>query len=143
PPDILAKAEIGDHFETINPDRPDTQSAFGNPEARMFHSVEGNDEPEGGGGNGGMALLDDMIGVGGAASPGTGGGWGGGNGTGTGIGNGSGHGSFGARNGGGRKLMVMKGGGNKATESAVDKALEWLAKHQEADGSWCIRKHEG
>jgi len=136
PPDILAKAELGDHFETINPDRPDTQSAFGNPDAKMFHSVEGNSEPEGGGGASGLSLMDELIGVGGSASPGTGGGWGGGNGTGTGVGTGSGHGSFGARNGGGRKLMVMKHGGTKATESAVDKALEWLAKHQEADGHW-------
>jgi len=141
PPDILAKAELGDHFETINPDRPDTQSAFGNPDARMFHSVEGNDEPEGGGGSGGNSLMDSLIGVGGSASPGTGGGWGGGNGTGTGIGTGSGHGSFGSRTGGGRRLMVMKHGGSKASESAVDKALEWLARHQEADGHWDSKKH--
>ena len=141
PPDILAKAEIGDHFETINPDRPDTQSAFGNPDARMFHSVEGNDEPEGGGGSGGNSLMDSLIGVGGSASPGTGGGWGGGNGTGTGVGTGSGHGSFGSRNGGGRKLMVMRHGGSKATESAVDAALAWLARHQEADGHWDTIKH--
>ena len=85
PPDILAKAELGDHFETINLDRPDTQSAFGNPEARMFHSTSGNDEPEGGGGFGGAGLMDDLIGAGGSSSPGTGGGWGGGNGTGSGL----------------------------------------------------------
>jgi hypothetical protein len=143
PPDILAKAELGDHFETVNPDRPDTQSAFGNPDAHMFHSESGNDEPAGGGGSGGAGLLDDLIGVGGASSPGTGGGWGGGNGTGTGIDNGAGHGSFGNRNGGGRKLMVMRHGGSKATESAVDKALEWLARHQEPDGHWSVRKTEG
>ncbi len=136
PPEILAKAELGDHFETINLDRPDTQSAFGNPDARMFHSVTGNDEPEGGGGMGGVGGLDDLIGVGGHASPGTGGGWGGGNGTGIGVGNGAGKGSFGSRNGGGRRLMVKRHGGNKATENAVDKALEWLARHQEADGHW-------
>ncbi|MBI3831176.1 MAG: hypothetical protein HY291_16780 [Planctomycetes bacterium] len=143
PPDILAKAELGDHFETINPDRPDTHSAFGNPEARMFHSVQGNDEPEGGGGNGGLSLSDDLIGVGGASSPGSGGGWGGGNGTGTGIGDGSGHGSFGSRTGGGRRLMVMRHGGSKATESAVDKGLDWLARHQEADGHWDTAKYGG
>ena len=39
------KAELGDHFETINPDLPDTHSALGNPDARMFHSVQGNTEP--------------------------------------------------------------------------------------------------
>jgi hypothetical protein len=123
PPDILARAELGDHFETINPDRPDTQSRFGNPDGRMFHS-----EPEGGGSEGGS--LDDMIGAGGAASSGTGGGWGGGNGT------GSGRGSFGNRNGGGRRLMVKRHGGSKGTENSVDRALRWLASHQEAGGHW-------
>src|SRR5439155_21446440 len=33
PPDILAMAELGDHFETINPDKPDTHSAYGNEDA--------------------------------------------------------------------------------------------------------------
>jgi hypothetical protein len=83
-----------------------------------------------------------MIGVGGAASPGTGGGWGGGNGTGIGLGNGAGKGSFGNRNGGGRKLMVARHGGSRATESAVDRALEWLAYHQEADGHWDSAKYQ-
>lgn len=135
PPDILAKAEFGDHFETINPDLPDTHSALGNPDSRMFHSVQGNTEPEGGGGMGGLGM-DDLIGVGGVPSKGTGGGWGGGDGTGVGVGTGSGRGSFGQRSGGGRKLMVKRHGGSKATENAVDKALEWLAYHQEADGHW-------
>ena len=140
PPDILEKAELGDHFETINPDRPDTQSAFGNPDAHMFHSVKGNDDAAGGGGVGGTGL-EDLIGVGGAASAGTGGGWGGGNGTGTGVDNGGGHGSFGQRNGGGRRLMVKRHGGSKATESGVDGALRWLAYHQEADGHWDAKKY--
>lgn len=142
PPDILAQAELGNHFETINPDRPDTQSAFGNPEVHMFHSVRGYDEPEGGGGMGGTGL-DDLIGVGGIVSQGSGGGWGGGNGTGTGIGNGSGHGSFGLRGGSGRKLMVKRHGGSPATESAVDRALQWLAYHQEPDGHWDCDKYQG
>ena len=142
PPDIMAKAELGDHFETINLDRPDTGSAFGNPDAHMFHSVQGNSEPEGGGGVGG-AGLDELIGVGGSASPGSGGGWGGGHGTGSGVGTGSGRGSFGNRNGGGRKLMVKRHGGGQATENAVAKALRWLAYHQEPDGHWDTRKYEG
>jgi len=140
PPEILEKAELGDHFETINPDRPDTQSAFGNPDAHMFHSVKGSDDAAGGGGVGGVGL-DDLIGVGGAASPGTGGGWGGGNGSGTGVDNGAGHGSFGQRGGGGRRLMVKRHGGSKATESGVDSALRWLAYHQEADGRWDSKKY--
>ncbi|MFH0938291.1 MAG: zf-HC2 domain-containing protein, partial [Planctomycetota bacterium] len=91
PPEIMALAELGDHFETINPDRPDTQSAFGNPDSHFFYSIKGNDEPEGGGGMGGCSL-DNLIGVGGAASPGSGGGWGGGHGTGIGVGTGAGKG---------------------------------------------------
>ncbi|MFH0938072.1 MAG: prenyltransferase/squalene oxidase repeat-containing protein [Planctomycetota bacterium] len=142
PPDILAKAELGDHWETINPDRPDTQSAFGNPDAHMFHSVKGCDEPAGGGGMGGSSL-DDLIGIGGAASPGTGGGWGGGHGTGIGVDTGSGRGSFGQRNGGGRRLMVKRHGGSRAGENAVEEALRWLAYHQEKDGHWDSVKYGG
>src|SRR5206468_4795279 len=113
----------------------DTHSALGNPDAKMFHSVAGNTEAAGGGGTGGMGM-EDVVGIGGAASKGTGGGWGGGDGTGVGVGTGAGRGSFGNRNGGGRRLMVKRHGGSKATENAVDKALEWLAYHQEADGHW-------
>jgi hypothetical protein len=42
-PLTLYNAEAGDHFETINLDRPGTQSAFGNPDSRIFHSTSGND----------------------------------------------------------------------------------------------------
>src|ERR1051326_8915763 len=85
--------------------------------------------------------MEDMIGVGGAASKGTGGGFGGGDGTGIGVQSGAGRGSFGQRGGGGRKLMVKRHGGSKATENAVDKALEWLAYHQEPDGHWDTKKY--
>ncbi|HYF49827.1 MAG TPA: zf-HC2 domain-containing protein [Planctomycetota bacterium] len=142
PPELLKEAELGDHFETINPDRPDTHSAFGNPEAEMFHSTQGSDDAAGGGGSGGETL-DDVVGVGGSSSPGSGGGWGNGHGAGIGNGNGSGRGSFGNRNGGGRKAMVRKHGGNKATEDAVERALAWLARHQEADGHWIPKKFGG
>jgi hypothetical protein len=139
PPDILAKAEQGDHFETIDLDRPDTHSAYGTEESRSFHSVEGNAEPAGGGGTGGLGM-DDLIGFGGAASKGTGGGFGGGNGTGIGTGDGCGKGSFGNRNGGGRKLMVLRHGGTKESEGAVDRGLAWLARNQDADGHWDAQK---
>ncbi len=140
PPDILAKAELGDHFETVNLDRPDTASAYGNEDSKSFHSVTGNAEAPGGGGTGGVGM-EDLIGVGGGGTRGTGGGFGGGDGTGTGVQSGAGHGSFGNRNGGGRRLMVKKHGGSKATESAVDVALRWLAYHQEADGHWDSMKY--
>ena len=141
PPDILAKADLGDHFETINPEMPDTQSAYGNPEAESFHSVSGNADAAGGGGMGGSAGMEDLIGVGGSAGKGKGGGFGGGDGSGIGTGSGAGKGAFGSRTGGGRKLMVMKMGGSKQTEGAVDKGLEWLAKNQEQDGHWDSVKH--
>src|SRR5208283_3009709 len=51
---------LGDHWETINPDRPDTHSAFGNPDSHFFYSVKGNDEPEGGGGQNGVGSLEDV-----------------------------------------------------------------------------------
>ena len=140
PPDILARAELGDHFETVNPDLPDTHSALGNADSKSFHSVAGNTEPPGGGGTGGMGM-EDVIGVGGAGSRGSGGGFGGGDGTGVGVGSGAGKGSFGNRTGSGRKFMVKRHGGSPATENAVGKALEWLAYHQEADGHWDAGKY--
>lgn len=36
----------------------------------------------------------------------------------------------------GRKATVFARGGNEASEAAVAKGLEWLAKHQMSDGSW-------
>jgi len=49
---------------------------------------------------------------------------------------------LGSRNGGGKKLMVMRHGGSKATENAVDSALAWLARHQEVDGHFDAQKYE-
>ncbi|MCK6472628.1 MAG: hypothetical protein L6R28_12860 [Planctomycetes bacterium] len=61
-----------------------------------------------------------------------------------GVGGGGRAGAFGRPNGaGGRMRRAVAGGGGKATESAVDKALEWLAKHQEPDGHWDTKKYEG
>ena len=49
---------------------------------------------------------------------------------------GEGHGSFGYRSGGGRRLMVARHGGSRATESGCDMSLHWLACHQFGDGHW-------
>ncbi|MBI3829935.1 MAG: von Willebrand factor type A domain-containing protein [Planctomycetes bacterium] len=156
PPDILSKAELGDHFESINPDRPDTQSAFGQSEAHMFHSIEGASDSSGGGA--GNNVFAEIIGIAGPAAPGSGGGYGGGMGTGVGMDTGSGSGCFGARNGGGRRLMVMRYGGasahdrnnrgragiaGRAADASVNAALAWLAAQQEADGRWNTRKFSG
>jgi hypothetical protein len=60
-----------------------------------------------------------------------------------GVGGGGMAGVFGYRDGGGRKKAVGRFGGNSATESAVEAALRWLARHQEADGHWDHQKYEG
>jgi Ca-activated chloride channel family protein len=53
-----------------------------------------------------------------------------------GVGAGSGGGGrYGGRLGG-RENLVARGGGSRATESAVLAALKWLAHHQAPDGSW-------
>ncbi|MCZ7646603.1 MAG: zf-HC2 domain-containing protein [Planctomycetota bacterium] len=56
---------------------------------------------------------------------------------------GGGGGAFGQRTGGGRRKLALRGGGGVATESAVDAALAWLARHQEADGHWDYKKYGG
>jgi hypothetical protein len=140
PPEIRQNAELSDHFETSNPDRPDVQSVFGTLEAKTLQDESGSDVAEGGGIGG--AVLDDLIGVGSYGSPGTGGGWGGGNGLGIGTGDGSKLGSFGQRGSAGRRMLVARHGGSHETENSVDRALAWLAKHQEPDGHWSATKHE-
>jgi len=141
PPEILEKAELGDHWETNNPDKPDNKSAFGTEDAHIFYLESGSDDKAGGGGVGGESF-DEIIGIGSSGSPGTGGGWGGGDGEGYGRDKGPGKGSFGTRTGSGRKFMVPRHGGSKATEGSVEKALAWLATHQELDGRWDAKKYE-
>jgi len=53
-----------------------------------------------------------------------------------GVGGGGMAGVFGYRGGGGRKHAIKRWGGSKKSESSVEAALAWLARHQEADGHW-------
>ncbi|MBE7462640.1 MAG: zf-HC2 domain-containing protein [Planctomycetes bacterium] len=55
---------------------------------------------------------------------------------------GGGGGAFGHRVGGGRRRAALKNGGSLKTESAVDAGLAYLARVQEADGHWDVKKHE-
>ena len=50
-------------------------------------------------------------------------------------GSGSGFGGQGSS----RKAMLVSGGGTMRTERAVIAALDWLAKHQNLDGSWSLQ----
>ncbi|MBI3832430.1 MAG: terpene cyclase/mutase family protein [Planctomycetes bacterium] len=133
---------LGDHFETINPDRPDTHSAFGNMDAHMYHNIRGDDSPAGGGGKDGLSF-EETIGIGNLGSPGSGDGFGGGIGHGYGNDKGDGIGSFGRPDGAGRLAMALRHGGSHKTESRVESALAWLAKHQEVDGHWDCVKYGG
>ena len=47
------------------------------------------------------------------------------------------------RSGKAKSKAVKRGGGDAKTEAAVDMALQWLALHQEEDGSWDPDKYEG
>jgi len=45
-------------------------------------------------------------------------------------------GEFSGRSEAGRKALLTKYGGTKASEGSVQRGLEWLARHQNYDGSW-------
>jgi hypothetical protein len=59
-------------------------------------------------------------------------------GTGTHPGSGGSGFGFGSRGSGSRKAMLGSGGGTKQSERAVAGALNWLARHQQSDGSWSL-----
>ena len=49
---------------------------------------------------------------------------------------------FGGRGSGHRKAMLASGGGTKQSERAVAGALNWLARHQSANGSWGLMAYK-
>lgn len=64
------------------------------------------------------------------------GGVGAGKGTGKNAGSGGAGEGFGGRGQGSREAMVGSSGGTKATERSVSGGLNWIAQHQNPDGSW-------
>ena len=59
-----------------------------------------------------------------------------------GTGGGKKAGAFGWRTGSGRKRNAIKNGASRKSEVSVDLALQWLADHQETNGSWDPMKWE-
>jgi hypothetical protein len=64
-----------------------------------------------------------------------------GKGLGTGFGKGGEGMGFGGRGRGSREALLGRYGGTKQTERAVAGALDWLARHQNVDGSWSVDKY--
>lgn len=71
-----------------------------------------------------------------------GGGIGTGKGTGKNAGSGGSGEGFGGRGSGSREAMVGSSGGTKATERSVAGGLNWIARHQNPDGSWSFDGHQ-
>jgi hypothetical protein len=147
PDGVREMCALGEQFITNNPDRRDTQSAFGNLDARLFLADSGCDELPGGGGGGGLGLDSELLGAGTGGCTGTGTGWYGGDGSGLGPDKGPGRGTFGRPDGGGRTKMVGRFCdpplvGRYQPELRVTNALLWLARHQDPDGHWDTRKYE-
>ena len=115
-----------------------TDEALGNPDAHLIMDATGTDSLSGGSGNYG-ATMEDLIGLGGQSTAGTGWGWGGGDGHGLGADPGNGMGAFGSRSGGRgwRGKVVVHCA--ELTER-TNLGLEWLALHQERDGHWNTQK---
>ena len=140
-PEYIRKiAELGDQFQTINMEMPDTQGANGNPDAGSFRHVAGNAEAVGGNDHHSSNQLEEMISSGTDPNRPRESRWNNGAGFGGGVDKGDGHASFGAKGRAGRRLVITRTPEGRRTESAVEPALRWLAYHQESDGHWDAKK---
>lgn len=133
-------AEVANKMESNNPNEKDEDGFKGRPENQVIYNSTGVDEAEGGGGNYGATMIEDVIGMS-AASSGAGGGALGGDGPGFGVGKGTGKGTWGNGRSGNKFTRFRSVGLSKVSENAVGAALNWLAYHQEADGSWNAKKY--
>ena len=98
-----------------------------------------NHESEYGGSGNFGSTFEDLIGVAGTSSVGTGWGSGGGDGQGNGAGYGNGNGlePFGNRTGGGHGSGII----SSCAPGCTERAMSWLASHQEPDGHWDAIKY--
>jgi len=134
-------SEISQEITTHNPDKDDTNGAWGTPDSQMRLTAAGSVDEAGGGGQEGREIAESLIGPAGSSSAGSGGNWGGGDGGGIGNKHGKGMGEIGNWRTSKKLRTPGRLGITRATEDSVAAALSWLAYHQEADGSWNAKKY--
>jgi len=149
PLEMLQNALWGEKLEVPGPNGVEDGSAQGDLESGILLPRQiSADSDLGGGGNDGLAVMEDLVGIG-TGSIGHGGGWGGGDGGGIGPGQGDGVKGFGWPN---RKpsnrlvlVRIYNPPGSRhnyhEVEDSLGKALRWLAAHQEYDGHWDAVKY--
>lgn len=113
---------------------PVPQEAEFNDDSPNFEKRGGGTESKADTNLGGLGLNINASGLGPTAKGG--GGFDGGGGFGKSAGKGGDGMGFGGRGAG--KREAISGGGTKSTERAVNAALNWIARHQNPDGSWSI-----
>ncbi len=151
PPPPPERFEVGD--APLEPTELSTDTLSMSQPGQLEQAEEYNDDsPEFTPRGGGVAAITSgpsLGGIGGFDIGGVGpglavrgaGGVGVGVGTGTHAGAGGSGTGFGTRGTGMRKAMVGSFGGTKQGERAVGAALNWLARHQNPDGSWSLSKY--
>jgi hypothetical protein len=147
----LSRFEVGE--TPIDPTVLDTESLSMVEAPKIEQTEQINDNSPvfeaAGGGMANNSKVPNLGGLGGfdikAIGPGPAvrgaGGVGAGTGTGTNPGSGGAGTGFGGRGHGMRKAMVGGFGGTKQTERAVAAAINWIARHQNPDGSWSLQQY--
>ncbi len=154
PDDVLQEIEKFDIGETpLDPTELSTETLTLEKPAQLAQEEKYYDDSavfsERGGGMASISDQPDLGGLGGFDIKGIGagpavrgrGGVGIGLGAGTHPGRGGSGWGFGGRGAGSRKKMLASGGGTRQSERAVAGALNWLARHQLANGSWGLKNY--